>query len=328
MSAPIPTNLVMGFLGVGKTTAIRGLLERRPRGEQWAVLVNELGRVGIDGELLAGGDVAVKQVPGGCLCCVSSAAFGVGLVQLIRAARPRRILIEPTGIGHPRQVIAQLTADEMARTLDLRAAVALVDARKLGDPRYREHPAFVDQLEMADVVVANKADTYGEAEREAFAELARGFEPPKAALVMAERGRFPLELLDRPHLDRAARFPAAHAHAHDEHTDAAACPLPAGPWLRLEGYGGGAYTVGWRIDPGVVFRRAALEAWLEGLAAHRLKGVVHTDAGWLGLNQADGDAVWEPMAAAAETRLEIIMAAPGEGLDAAALEAALRACSS
>ena len=105
----IPANLVTGFLGVGKTTAIRNLLEQRPEIERWAVLVNEFGEIGVDGGLLADTGVALEEIPGGCLCCVSAQMFTVGLNRLIRQQDPDRILIEPTGLGHPAQIIRTLT---------------------------------------------------------------------------------------------------------------------------------------------------------------------------------------------------------------------------
>lgn len=72
----VPTNIITGFLGVGKTTAILHLLKSKPANERWAILVNEFGEIGIDGELIAGEqksqtDVYIREVPGGCMCCVS-----------------------------------------------------------------------------------------------------------------------------------------------------------------------------------------------------------------------------------------------------------------
>ncbi|HEX4870608.1 MAG TPA: GTP-binding protein, partial [Moraxellaceae bacterium] len=67
----VPLNLVTGFLGAGKTTSIRHLLATRAGGERWAVLVNEFGKVGIDQAVLGGEGIAIKEVPGGCLCCAN-----------------------------------------------------------------------------------------------------------------------------------------------------------------------------------------------------------------------------------------------------------------
>lgn len=324
----VPANLIMGFLGVGKTTAIRGLLARHPAGERWAVLVNEFGQVGIDEQLVTGGGVAVKQVPGGCLCCVSSAAFAAGLVQLLREHRPHRVLIEPSGIGHPTQVIHQLTGADFATALELRASITLVDARKLADPRYTGHPAFTDQLEVADVVVGNKLDGYAPADRQRFMDMARAFDPPKEALTMVEQGRFPVELLDAPRRVRQGRFPDAHDHHHHGEGEATRRAGPTGEaeggWLWVEGVAADTHSVGWRIRDSVRFRRARLEAWLSGLGAHRVKGVVATDAGWLEVNLADGVLQMVPAAGALDSRLEVI--AFGSHLDGSELDRGLRHC--
>ncbi len=102
ISRPIPTNLILGgFLGVGKTTAILDLLRQKPEGgETWAVLVNEFGEVGIDGAILeTEGGAVVREVPGGCMCCVAGGLpMQIGLNQLIARAKPDRLLIEPRAL--------------------------------------------------------------------------------------------------------------------------------------------------------------------------------------------------------------------------------------
>ena len=114
-AARIPVNLITGFLGVGKTTAVRHLLAQRPAAETWGVLVNEFGEIGVDGSLLAGQGAPVQEVAGGCLCCVAAPAFTTGLNRLIREHRPDRILIEPSG---ERAWVANTNAD-LVTVLDL-----------------------------------------------------------------------------------------------------------------------------------------------------------------------------------------------------------------
>ena len=82
----IPTHLIAGPLGAGKTTLIRELLAQRPAGERWAILVNEFGQIGLDAALLTTGadGIALGEVAGGCLCCVNGAPFRVGLGRLLR----------------------------------------------------------------------------------------------------------------------------------------------------------------------------------------------------------------------------------------------------
>lgn len=94
------TNLITGFLGSGKTTTIRHLLAHKPDRERWAVLVNEFGEIGIDGALLADSGAVLKEIPGGCMCCVNGLPMQVGLNMLLQQAKPDRLLIEPTGLGH------------------------------------------------------------------------------------------------------------------------------------------------------------------------------------------------------------------------------------
>ncbi|MCR6653919.1 MAG: GTP-binding protein [Cellvibrionaceae bacterium] len=159
----IPTNIITGFLGTGKTTTILQLLQNKPATERWAVLVNEFGEVGIDGHLLgqnAGEDIFIQEVPGGCMCCTNGLPVQIALNRLLRKARPQRLLIEPTGLGHPAEIIALLRSDLYRQTLDLRATLTLLDARHLGSEKHLGNSTFQQQLQVADVLVANKEDTY------------------------------------------------------------------------------------------------------------------------------------------------------------------------
>ncbi|WP_304438858.1 GTP-binding protein, partial [Oleiphilus sp. HI0086] len=99
----VPTNIITGFLGVGKTSAILNLLKQKPDNERWAVLVNEFGEIGVDGSLFQGQSsqeqgVFIKEVPGGCMCCASGLPMQIALNQLLSRAKPDRLLIEPTGL--------------------------------------------------------------------------------------------------------------------------------------------------------------------------------------------------------------------------------------
>ena len=161
----IPTNVITGFLGVGKTTAILNLLKQKPEDERWAVLVNEFGEVGIDGSLLHGKDrveqgIYIKEVPGGCMCCAAGLSMHIALNMLIAHAKPHRLIIEPTGLGHPKEVLDILSSEHYRSIIDLRATLTLVDARKIQTERYTTHPSFNQQLEVADIIIANKSDQY------------------------------------------------------------------------------------------------------------------------------------------------------------------------
>ncbi|MCW9018042.1 MAG: hypothetical protein OQJ89_13815, partial [Kangiellaceae bacterium] len=110
----IPTSIITGFLGVGKTTTILNLLKSKPSNERWAVLVNEFGEIGIDGSLFKGqqseeNGIFIREVPGGCMCCAASLPMQIALNRLLAYAKPDRLLIEPTGLGHPLEVLDVLS---------------------------------------------------------------------------------------------------------------------------------------------------------------------------------------------------------------------------
>ena len=159
----IKTNIITGFLGAGKSTAILHLLHSKPSTERWAILVNEFGEIGVDGGLLKGqapvrDDVMVFEIPGGCMCCAAGLPMEMALSQLFFLASPDRLIIEPTGLGHPAEVLSVLASDAYRDCLALHTTVALVDARNMADDRHSQHPSFIQQLEIADVILANKAD--------------------------------------------------------------------------------------------------------------------------------------------------------------------------
>ena len=80
----IPTNLIMGFLGAGKTSAILHLIQQKPRNEKWSVLVNEFGAIGIDSAIYQAHGISVKEIPGGCMCCTAGVPMQVAINQLLK----------------------------------------------------------------------------------------------------------------------------------------------------------------------------------------------------------------------------------------------------
>ena len=93
----VPTNLITGFLGVGKTSAVLNLLAQKPSDERWAVLINEFGEIGIDGSLVDGQTttqegVFISEVPGGCMCCTAGLPMQVALNVLLRESHRNAVV--------------------------------------------------------------------------------------------------------------------------------------------------------------------------------------------------------------------------------------------
>lgn len=298
MPKPIPTNIVTGFLGTGKTTAILNILQRKPAAEKWAVLVNEFGEIGIDGAILKSSGAEIREVAGGCMCCVAGLPMKVALNTLITKVQPDRLLIEPSGLGHPHEIIETLRGEYYDDVLDLRAVICLLDPRRLSDARYREHAIFNDQLRVADILVANKTDLCGPAERQLFEECIAAQQPAKSATGWVERGQLDLAWFDYP--TAFASDPHAARIKNSQPTGAisggllsAAMPLPivllpGTPFARREHRGADFSSCGWRFAANTRFDFQRLLGLLSGVPVRRLKGVMHTECGNFIFNADDG----------------------------------------
>ncbi len=343
----VPTNLITGFLGAGKTTAIRGLLPRRPAGARWSVFVNEYGMVSIDQALLEDGspDVAVQELGGGCFCCSTSLPLGPLLEQFVRQSRPDRLLIEPSGAGHPARVIDTLRSGRFANLIDLRATVCLVDPQDFDNPRVVHRDVFHDQIQMADVVVLNWLDRRDTALVTRCRRWLDEFDPPKLLVAETRFGELDPAWLDLDgSIVRAPKFPLAHGHGAAglmglANSTGTAGPGSLGPGslgpgsavigiglasagggerrhvatprlgapLRLENAGQGQWACGWIFAPGERFARDELLDLLGWIRpVARLKGVFHCVDDWWQVNRVDDETAVSLSAYRRDSRLEII----------------------
>lgn len=329
VSTPIPTNIITGFLGVGKTTALLHLLANKTNQEPWAILVNEFGEVGLDGAILSASGAWVKEVAGGCLCCTAGVPLQVALTGLIRKAKPARLLIEPTGLGHPQQIEQQLSAPPFNDWLQLQACIALVDPRKLLQERYLQHPTFQAQLALADVLVANKADLASPEALAAFQHFSQACQPPKSHVAVVTQAALNPNWLSLPRKIQTPSKPAPTRNALAPPLMALP-PLAdrAGEWAekgfyRKENTGLGHFSCGWVFAADVVFAMDKLFIWLSGLPCLRLKAVMRTADAVVVFNAEQGVLSVKELPDACDSRLEIIQDTPCDWL---AVEATLLGC--
>ncbi len=296
MTAAVPTNIITGFLGVGKTTAIQHLLSRKPADERWAILVNEFGEVGIDGSLLARRKEAetgiyVREVPGGCMCCSAGLPMQIALNMLLARAKPHRLLIEPTGLGHPREVLASLAAPHYRELIDLRATVTLVDARQVRHGDFTDHKTFREQLEVSDVIVASKADLYAPGDMPALRSFleASGILENKS-LHAVEHGQLQPEWLAPPTRQDLQSFPPPPAGTASQGAGPTSPEIPEQGYLCMANRGEGFHSRGWVFSNSWVFDAQKLQTVLNGINADRAKGVFITERGVAAFNKS-GDVV-------------------------------------
>jgi len=305
-------NLITGFLGSGKTTTLQHLLARKPQQEKWAILVNEFGEIGIDGALLREQDAALKEIPGGCMCCVNGLPMQVGLNMLLKQNRPDRLLIEPTGLGHPRQLLEMLSAPIYQTHLQLNATLTLLDARQLADPRITANENFRDQLAAADVIIGNKSDRWESRDRQhlqQWQDTALNGRP----FITTQFGAIDPALLDLPRTNTQALPQPAHHHAHRLHDSGIAALRLDGQtrWRRALNQGQGYVACGWIFDGETLFEREALLAWARLAQVERIKGVLRTPDGTLRINGQAGDLHIEALTTVpSDSRIELIHSQP------------------
>ena len=282
-------NLITGFLGSGKTTTLLHLLANKPADENWAILVNEFGEIGIDGALLADRGATLKEIPGGCMCCVNGLPLQVGLNMLLKQAKPDRLIIEPTGLGHPKQLLNMLRAAVYQPWIQVDATLTLLDPRQLADARVVENENFRDQLVAADIIVANKSDRWSDEDRQRLQDWQHQFLGERQ-LVEAAWGAIDPALLTQPALADRAVPDATHHHHASRPQGLAALKLDGqARWRRALNEGQGYASCGWIFDEETVFDTIAALEWARLAPVDRVKGVLRTSDGLVNINRQGED---------------------------------------
>ena len=248
--AKVPVTVVTGFLGSGKTTLIQHLLAN-PNGKRLAVLVNEFGSEGVDGDLLKSCADAncpaenIVELANGCICCTVADDFIPAIEQLLsRRVRPDHILIETSGLALPKPLLKAFDWPEIRSKITVDGVVALADAEAVANGRFAPDPAaveaqraadknldhetplsevFEDQIACADIVLLTKADLAGAARLEAAKTMIAAEMPRRVPMLPITNGavdpRIILGLEAAAENDLAAR-PSHHDGEEDhEHDD-------------------------------------------------------------------------------------------------------------
>jgi G3E family GTPase len=310
----VPTNIITGALGVGKTTLIQALLSHKPKAERWAVLVNEFGEVGVDGALLSDPEnsgIFIREVPGGCMCCTSGLPMQIALNMLLARAKPHRLLIEPTGLGHPKEVLQTLSGEHYQEALDVRATLTLIDVRKLTDKRWREHNTFQEQLQVADHIIATKCDLYDDTLMPELHNYLDELGIVDTPISHAQNGQIDPKILFAK--SRYKQQTDLHHHAHSalsnvESNMGKSIVAPAGGSVKVANSGEGYYSFGWVCSQAKIFDYQNVMQTLSALSVERLKAVLITEQGVVGCNLSDGclSLNMNGLEQAADSRLEFL----------------------
>ncbi|NIY71688.1 cobalamin biosynthesis protein CobW [Marivivens donghaensis] len=247
MAAKIPATVVTGFLGAGKTTLIRHMLQNA-NGKRIALIINEFGDLGVDGDILKGcgeetcTEEDVMELSNGCICCTVADDFIPTMEKLLeRENKPDHIVIETSGLALPQPLVrafnwpgisTKVTVDGVVTVVDGKAvtegrfahSVEAVDAqRKLDENLDHETPLselFEDQIACADMIVVNKTDLLSADEAEALTAKLKGESRDGVQVVKATMGALPVDVLLGQGIgaenDLDARHEVHHHHHHDD----------------------------------------------------------------------------------------------------------------
>ena len=151
-------DIISGFLGAGKTTFIKKLLEEAIAGEQVVLIENECSEIGNDGGFLKDAGIEIREMNSGCICCSLVGDFGASLAEVITKYRPERIIIEPSGVGKLSDVVKAVVDVSADMEVELNSAVTIVDAAKCKMYMKNFGEFFNNQIENAGTIVLSRTD--------------------------------------------------------------------------------------------------------------------------------------------------------------------------
>lgn len=319
-------HIITGSFGAGKTTAIRHLMAHKRADELWVVILNEFTDAGLDALAVAEsaqGRYDVRLVSGGCLCCVGEVEFGKQIRDILRNLRPARLLVEPSGAAHAREIVDELSRYEAQGVMRLDSVICLVDALDAVRIEQTREEAEWSQIQASDVLLLSKPDLADAGAHAAFAAIVAEQFPSKQWTGSCLNGAVPGAALER-----YAR-PPAFALLVDQTPPAAQIQteFPIGGLAGTETQASylGYSAVSWALPQALTFSRRVIAPRLEWLLdaqasmLQRVKGVLRTGPGpsWSfqshGRGLDSGDSAYRR-----DSRLELVlrMAPSAESLDA------------
>ena len=217
-------DIYSGFLGAGKTTLIKKMIQQAYCGENLVLIENEFGQIGIDGGFLQDAGINITEMNSGCICCSLVGDFGKALVQVIEQYHPDRIVIEPSGVGKLSDVVAAVERVE-GHDLAVNFKVAVADASKVKLYMKNFGEFYNNQIETASTIILSRTADIPQAKLDAAVALLREHNA-EATLVVAPwdelTGAQLLEAMEgrtalQKELEELEHHHHHHDHDHEEH---------------------------------------------------------------------------------------------------------------
>lgn len=213
-------DIISGFLGAGKTTFIKKMIEEAFTGEKLVLIENEFGEIGIDGGFLKDAGIEINEMNSGCICCSLVGDFGKNLKEVIEKFHPDRILIEPSGVGKLSDVMKSVIDVQASHDVKLNALVTVVNAKKAVKQMKSFGEFFNNQIEYATTIVLSRSQNTSPEELEFCVKQMQELNK-KAAIITTpwdeingEQVRKVIEGQDSLEIKLMAE---AHEHDHHDH---------------------------------------------------------------------------------------------------------------
>ena len=217
-------DIVSGFLGAGKTTFIKRVLEI-VKNEKTVLIENEFGEVGIDGGFLEDSGIEIKEMNSGCICCSLVGDFTSNLKEILEKYEPQRVIIEPSGVGKLSDVMKAVELVESKLKIEPGKSVTVVDASKCKMYAKNFGEFFNNQIQYADIIVLSRTDIADEKKQAKAVEIVREINPTAKIITT------PLKQLDNEQIfeilekdtDLAKEMMEEEKNKHHEHGEGCGC---------------------------------------------------------------------------------------------------------
>ena len=219
-------DVISGFLGAGKTTFIKRLVEGNKDKGKTIIIENEFGEIGIDGGFLKNSGIEIKEMNSGCICCSLAGDFEASLRELLEKYSPNRVMIEPSGGGKLSDVLKSVSDVEKDLPVESNSAVTVVDVKKCKMYMKNFGEFFNNQIQFANTIILSRTDLADDKKIEEAVALIKGVNP-EATIVTTPLDKLSdekiEEMLSKPIdlkselLEELAKEHEHHHHDHDEH---------------------------------------------------------------------------------------------------------------
>ena len=310
-------DIISGFLGAGKTTFIKKMIDEAFKGEQIVLIENEFGEVGIDGGFLKDAGIEITEMNSGCICCSLVGDFGKNLNEVITKYHPDRILIEPSGVGKLSDVMKSVIDIEKEQDVKLNALVTVVNALKASKQMKAFGEFFNNQIEYATTVILSRSQNATPEQLEFCVKKIQELNPNAAIITTdwnALKGEQILKVMEgQDNLEMKALAEARHAkddeehehhhhehdhHEHDsehhhEHGEGCTCGCHDHDHEHHHHHADDVFT-SWGKETPHKFERAKIEEILKGFVESdtilRSKGMVEcVDGSWIYFDMVPGE---------------------------------------